>query len=129
MVFNLPRKKSSTLTEAELRLMEVLWARGSASVGDLVEILSENKPLAYSTVLTTMRILENKGYIKHTKHGRAFTYHPLVKRDDARRSAIRHLAGLFFNSSPELLMLNIMKQEKIDIDELKRLKSMIEKSE
>jgi predicted transcriptional regulator len=125
----LARKRSNTLTDAELRLMEVLWKRGAATVGEVVEGLDGGKPLAYNTVLTTLRILEQKGYIKHTKEGRAFVYHPLVERGDALRSAVRNLVSRFFNSSPELLVLNVIESEKIDVEELKRLKHMIEESE
>lgn len=123
------RKKSNTLTDAELRLMDVLWERGSATVGDVVEALDGGQPLAYSTVLTTLRILEQKGYIDHTKEGRAFVYHPVVERGDALRNAVKNLASRFFNSSPELLVLNIIEQEKIDLEELTRLKRLVEESE
>src|SRR2546427_7849822 len=74
------RKRSSTLTDAELRLMNVLWERGKATVGEVAESLPRGLPLAYSTVLTTMRILEHKGYVRHSKDGRAFVYEPLVDR-------------------------------------------------
>jgi len=120
------RKKSSHLTDAELRLMEVLWEKGSATVSDVVETLPKNPQLAYSTVLTTMRILENKGYLRHTKDGRAFVYHPVVGREQARQSAVSHLLHRFFENSPELLMLNLIEGEKIDSEELKRLRQRIQ---
>lgn len=123
------RKKSNTLTEAELRLMDVLWERGSATVGEVAEALEGEQTLAYTTVLTTLRILELKGYIRHTKQGRAFVYHPVVGRSDALRNAVKYLANCFFKSSPELLVLNIIQQEKIDIEELTRLKRLVEESE
>lgn len=123
------RKKSPTLTEAELRLMEVLWDKGSATVSDVVDGLPKRLSLAYSTVLTTLRILEQKGYVRHTEEGRAFVYHPLVNRSEARRSAIKYMMSRFFNDSPELLVLNILENEDIDADELKRLKEMIDQSE
>lgn len=118
------RKKAATLTEADLRLMNVLWERGASTVGEVLEALSEQ--LAYSTVLTTLRILEQKGYVGHTKEGRAFLYQPIVDQDGARRKAVRHLVDHFFNKSPELLVLNVLKQEEFDDEDLKRLKSMIE---
>jgi predicted transcriptional regulator len=120
----LARKKAATLTEAELRLMNVLWERGASTVGEVLEALSEQ--LAYSTVLTTLRILEQKGYIEHTKEGRAFLYQPILDRDGARRNAVRHLVDHFFNKSPELLVLNVLQQEEFNDEDLKRLKSMIE---
>lgn len=123
------RKKSPTLTESELRLMEILWNRGSASVGDVVENLPMRKKLAYSTVLTTMRILEEKGYIRHEKQGRAFIYTPIVNRDSARQSAVRFVVSRFFEDSPELLVQNILENAEIDPQELERLRRMLEEKE
>ena len=123
------RKKSPNLTDAELRLMEVLWEKGTATVGDVVEGLPKNVPLAYSTVLTTLRILENKGYIRHIKNGRAFVYRPLVGRDQAREKAVTHLLRRFFENSPEQLMLSLIEAKKIDPRELARLRKRIEEEE
>jgi predicted transcriptional regulator len=124
----LARKKSSSLTDAELRLMEALWDKGSGTVADVVASLPDNVPLAYSTVLTTLRILENKGYLRHTTNGRAFVYEPIVARHQARESAVTHLLKRFFEGSPELLMLNLIESKKIDAKELKRLRKRIEES-
>ena len=85
--------------------------------------------LAYSTVLTTFRILEEKGYVRHEKEGRAFIYHPVVDRDEARRSVIRYVTSRFFNGSPELLMLNIIENEDLDEEDLDRLKKMVDDKE
>lgn len=120
------RKKSAHLTDAELRLMEVLWRKGKATVSEVVEELPKKVPLAYSTVLTTLRILENKGYVQHVKDGRAFVYQPLVARGQAQESAVTHLVRHFFEGSPELLMLNLIESKKIDPKELARLKKKIE---
>jgi predicted transcriptional regulator len=122
------RKKSPHLTDAELRLMEVLWRKGSATVSEVVEGLPKSVPLAYSTVLTTLRILENKGYLRHVKDGRAFVYQPLVARGQAQESAVKHLVRHFFEGSPELLMLNLIESRQIDAKELARLKKKIEGS-
>ncbi len=124
----MPRKKSLNLTEAELRLMNVLWDKGSSTVGDVVEALTEAPPLAYSTVLTTLRILETKGYLRHTKTGRAYVYETLVDRNEARSNAVRYLVSRFFGNSPELLMQNIVENETIGAKELERLKKMIAES-
>jgi BlaI family transcriptional regulator, penicillinase repressor len=125
----LPPRKSPTLTEAELRLMEVLWQKGPATVQQVVQDLPEKAPLAYNSVLTTIRILEKKGYVKHVKDGRAYVYTPLVERQEATRSEIRRLVNRFFGSSHELLVLNILKDESVDAAELKRLREMLEGSE
>jgi predicted transcriptional regulator len=123
------RKKSPHLTDAELRLMEVLWEKGPATVSAVVASLPAYPAPAYSTVLTTLRILENKGYLRHTQEGRAFLYHALVGRDEARLSAVRHLVRRFFAGSPELLVLNLIQGKQIDPAELERLRQRIEEVE
>lgn len=123
------RKKSPHLTDAELRLMEVIWSKRSATVTEVVESLPKDIPLAYSTVLTTLRILENKGYLRHSKDGRAFVYRPVIGREQARESAVAHLVRRFFENSPELLMLNLIERKSIDAKELKRLRKKIEEAE
>ena len=125
----MPPRKSPTLTEAELRLMEVLWRKGAATVQQVMEVLPEKEPLAYNSVLTTIRILERKGYVKHVKDGRAFVYSPLVERKEATRSEIRRLVSRFFGDSHELLVLNILEDRDVDAAELKRLRKMLEGSE
>jgi predicted transcriptional regulator len=123
------RKKSPTLTEAELRLMQILWERESATVGDIADSLPRRPGLAYNTVLTTMRILETKGYVKRKKEGRAHVYSPVVDRDTAQQSAVRHLVSRFFDNSPEQLVLRLLEDEKLNEAELARLKKMIRNSE
>lgn len=121
------RKRSPHLTEAELRLMDVLWDRGSATVAEVAEALPQDLGLAYNTVLTTLRILEEKGYVAHTKReeARAFVYQPVVGRDEAGRSAVRYLVSRFFRNSPELLVLNLLEDEQLDEKELSRIRQLI----
>ncbi len=120
------RKKSPHFTDAELRLMDVLWDKGQCTVSDVLENLKERPALAYSTVITTLRILETKGFVSHTKEGRAFTYQALIGRDEARQSAITHLLHRLFDGSPELLMTSLFEDRKIGAAELKRLRDLIE---
>jgi predicted transcriptional regulator len=115
------------LTEAELRIMDVLWRKGSGTVQQVLDWLSS--PLAYNSVLTTIRILERKGYVQHVKDGRAHLFDPIVGREEATRSEIRHLLGRFFRNSHEALLLNILQDEAIDAEEMKRLREMLERSE
>lgn len=124
----MPRRKSETLTEAELRIMNVLWQKGTGTVQFILDCLPENPPLAYNTVLTTIRILERKGYVKHVKDGRAHVYAPLVGQQEASRSEIRHLVGRFFQNSHEELVLNILEDRGVDAVEISRLRQMLEKS-
>ena len=125
----MPPTKSATLTEAELRLMNVLWQKAPATVQQVLESLPNKQPLAYNSVLTTMRILEKKGYIKHIKDGRAHVYRPLIERQEASRSEIRHLVHRFFKNSHEMLVLNILEDQGIEADELQRLRELLEASQ
>lgn len=122
------RKKSATLTEAELRLMDVLWQKGQATVAEVTEALPP-PPLAYNTVLTTMRILEQKGYVSHQEEGRAFVYQPLIQRDDAAKSAVGHLVSRFFGNKSTALALRLVEEQRPSNDELARLKKLIEQYE
>jgi len=124
----LARTKSAILTEAELRIMNVLWERGSATVHEVLQSLSEKPLLAYNSVLTIVRILEKKGYVKHVKDKRAHVYIPLVNRQDATRSEVRRLVSRFFGNSHELLVLNILEEQSIDAEELARVRQLLERS-
>ena len=121
----MPPTKSATLTEAELRLMEVLWEKGPSTVQQVLEALPAKPALAYNSVLTTMRILEKKRYVKHLKDGRAHVYTPVIERQEATRSEIHHLVHRFFNNSRDLLLLNILEDSSIDEEELKRLRQFL----
>jgi BlaI family transcriptional regulator, penicillinase repressor len=125
----MPPKKSITLTEAELRLMKLLWLRGESAVGDLVAAMPEEDPLAYNSVLTTIRILEKKGYVSHRQQGRAFIYRPSVAQDEAGKSEVRHILQRFFGNSREKLLLSLLGDEEITPDELERLKKAIKEAE
>ena len=94
----------------------------------VVESLPEKQPLAYNSVLTTMRILEKKGYVEHVKDGRAHVYKPLVERREASRFEIRHLVNRFFKDSHEALVLNIIEDQSIDAEELQRLRQLVKES-
>jgi len=121
-----PPRQSETLTEAELRIMNVLWLKGCGTVQLILESLSQKPALAYNSVLTTIRVLERKGYVKHSKDGRAHVYAPLVEQNEARRSEIRHLASRFFKNSHEQLVLNILEDRGMKAEELNRLREMLE---
>jgi predicted transcriptional regulator len=122
----LPPRKSPTLTEAELRLMNVLWQKNSATVQQVLDALPKKPTLAYNSVLTTIRILEKKGYVQHVKDGRAHVYMPLVGRREATRFEIRHLVNRFFKNSHEQLVLNILEDDSINEAELRRLRELLE---
>lgn len=119
------RKRSPALTDAESRVMSVLWQRETATVGDVVAALAQERAVTYSTVQTILRILETKGYVTHEKVARAFVYRPAVDERQARQRALKHLVARLFNGSPSLLVLNVLEDEAIDRTELTRLKKLI----
>ena len=121
----MPPRKSNTLTEAELRLMKILWRRGESAVTDLVAALPEGEALAYNSVLTTIRILEHKGYVAHRQEGRAFVYRPCIAEHEASRSEVRHVLSRFFGDSRERLLLSLLGDGEITTEELDRLKEVI----
>ncbi len=124
----MPPRKSNTLTEAELRLMKILWRRGESAVTDLVAALPDGEQLAYNSVLTTIRILEQKGYVEHRQEGRAFVYRPCVAEHEAGRSEVRNVLNRFFGNSRERLVLSLLGDEEISAAELERLRDAIRKA-
>jgi BlaI family transcriptional regulator, penicillinase repressor len=122
------RKPSPALTDAEARVMAVLWQLRTATVGDVVAALAPERAVSYSTVQTILRILEDKAYVEHDKVARAFIYRPVVDERQARRRAPRHLATRLFNGSPSLLVMNVLNDEELAPDELRRLKKLIEEA-
>jgi predicted transcriptional regulator len=121
----MPPRKSNTLTEAELRLMKILWRRGESAVTELVEGLPAGEQLAYNSVLTTIRILEQKGYVKHRQEGRAFVYRPCIQENEAGRTEVRNVLNRFFGNSREKLVLSLLGDEGISNEELARLRDAI----
>ena len=124
----MPPKRSITLTEAELRLMKLLWERGEAAVGDLVAAMPEGATLAYNSVLTTIRILEQKGYVQHRQAGRAFVYRACVAEQEAERSEVRNMMRRFFGNSRERLLLSVLGDGEVTPEELQRLKEAIDRA-
>lgn len=125
----MPPRRSVTLTEAELRIMEALWQNGAGTVQQVLDRISLKPALAYNSVLTTIRILEKKGYVGHAKDGRAHVYRPLVGRKQATQSEIRHLINRFFGDSHEELVLNILEDRGLDSAEIERLRQMLRRDQ
>jgi predicted transcriptional regulator len=107
--------------------MRVLWDRGRATVGQVLENLERSPKPAYNTVLTLLRILEDKGYVTHEKSGRAFTFLPVMAETEARRSALSQLLSRFFGNSPERLMLSLLGRDEADREEVERLRALIDR--
>ena len=117
------RKKTSGLTNAEHRIMEIIWARGSATVADVVEALHGRD--AYTTILTLMRILKGKGYLSTRKEGRAFVFEPKVDRDTVARKAVHQLLSKFFAGSASELVLTFLREEELTPGQLDQIKQKI----
>lgn len=111
-------------TERELDVMAVLWEHGSATVAEVQERLTD--PLAYTTVLTILRTLEEKGRVEHEEEGRAYRYHPLVEKDTAQDSALERLTRKLFSGSTELLLTHLVSERSLSDDELRRLRRLLE---
>ncbi len=120
----MPRERAVTLTNHELRLMNVLWERQAATVADIVGVLPP-PPLAYTTVMTTLGTLEDKGYVTHAKAGRAFVYRPLIERSEAATSLLDTLLDRFFGSSPGVLALSLLEDERLSDEDIAKFKRVI----
>lgn len=120
----MPRKKAKPLTKAELRIMQVLWDRRKATVADVVAALPP-PPLAYTTVLTMLRILEQKGVVSHEADGRAHVYAPLIEHDDAATAAVGDVLRSFFQNSKTALAVRLMAEERPSHEELESIKALI----
>lgn len=109
--------------------MNVLWVKGSGTVQQVLDSIMEKPALAYNSVLTTIRVLERKGYLKHQKDGRAHVYMPLVGQQEATRSEIRHLVSRFFENSHEQLVLNLLEDQGVGPEEIGRLREILIQSD
>ena len=113
-----------SFTERELDVMGVLWDQGGATVAEVRERLQDD--LAYTTVLTVLRTLEEKGYVGHVEEGKAYRYHPLVERQAAGTSVLRRMMRKLFKDSPELLLTHLVSDRRLSDDELRRMRDLLE---
>lgn len=120
----MPRKRSPILTDHELRLMEVLWTCKRATVAEIAARIG-TPPLAYNTVLSTMRTLEQKRYVAHEEDGRAFVYRPLVAQKQAADSAVSQLVRRFFGDSPGELAVALLDDTKLTDGDIARIQKAL----
>lgn len=113
-----------TLADRELDVMNVLWDRGSGTVAEVREALADD--LAYTTVLTVLRTLEEKGHVTHRAEGRAHRYEPTVARETVRETALERMRRRLFGGSPELLMAHLVEDEGLTSDELERIRELLD---
>jgi predicted transcriptional regulator len=116
--------RSVTLTRRELDIMSIIWKKGSATVGEVLEALPDD--LAYPTVQTMLRVLEGKRFVRHTQDGRAFRFHPLIGPDDAGDGALKRLVSKVYQGSRELLISRLVADEAVSADELRRMKKILQ---
>ena len=115
---------SLRLSDRELDVMAVLWARGSGTVAEVREALPD--PLAYTTVLTVLRTLEEKGFVGHEEEGKAHRYLPLVARERAGRSALIRMVDKLFDGSPDLLLTQLVSDRKLSPQDIRRLRKILD---
>jgi predicted transcriptional regulator len=115
---------SMILSGRELDVMNVLWERGSATVSEVLDELHDD--LAYTTVLTILRRLEEKGHVQHNPDGKAHRYLPLVRQEEAQDSAIQRLTGKLFRDSPGLLMSRLVRKGTLTDKQLRELRALVD---
>lgn len=123
------RPKHNTLTPQELEMMKLVWQRGAATVRDVYEALLERRKIAYTTVMTMMKILETKGYLKKRRQERAFLYHPAQPQNQIIGGMIREFVDRVFNGSAESLLVHLVKSRHLRDKDLQRIVRMVEESE
>lgn len=113
-----------SFTDRELDVMAVLWELGSATVPEVRARIAD--PLAYTSVQTVLRILENKGHVGHVEDGRFHRYHPLVARDEAGRGALRRVLTKIFAGSPEQLLTQFLSQRDLTTEQIQRIRAILD---
>ncbi len=112
-----------TLTDREADVMQVLWDHGPSAVAEVQARIGTK--LAYTTILTVLRTLETKGYVGHEEQGRSYRYHAIVEQQFARKSALRHLTSKLFKGSAALLMTQLVSDQKLTAEELRRMRALL----
>lgn len=111
-------------TDRELDVMDALWRRGSATVAEVREDLEDD--LAYTTVLTVLQTLEEKGHVDHEQEGRAYRYHPNVDREEAGSSAVSYMLRKIFRGSPRMLLSRLVSERDLSEEDLRELRSLLD---
>jgi BlaI family transcriptional regulator, penicillinase repressor len=122
------RMRNLSLTTCEAEAMNVVWSHGAVTVQDVVDAIP--RPLAYTTVMTTLKILEDKGFIaRGEKRGRAFVYRALVSCESASRNTVNELANRFFDGSVKSMVLSLIKTQQITSADMAELRDAIDSLE
>jgi len=121
------RPKSATLTDQELEIMKIVWDRDSVTVRDVYEALLEKRKVAYTTVMTMMNILEQKGHLKKEQEERAYVYRSTKPRNQVIRGMVREFVNRVFNGSAEPLLLHLVEDKKLTEEDIEEIRAMIRK--
>lgn len=116
----------ANLSKRERQIMDIIYRRGSASAAEVQTDIKED--LNYSSVRTMIRILEEKGHLRHEMQGKQYLYFPTVPREQAVKSALRNLLNTFFNNSPEIAMAALLEMESLSDNDLDKITALIEKA-
>jgi predicted transcriptional regulator len=115
------RRRSTTLTEQELEIMKIVWDRESATVRDVYETLLERRKVAYTTVMTMMKILETKKYLKRTQADRAYVYRPAQPKRQVVGAMVREFINRVFNGAAEPLLVHLVEEHDLSPEELEEI--------
>jgi BlaI family penicillinase repressor len=118
------RPKCPTLTEQELEIMKIVWRREQATVRDVYEDLLQRRKIAYTTVMTMLKILEQKKYLRKSQDDRAYVYRPSKPKNQVIKGMVREFVDRVFNGSAEPLLVHLMEDRKLsekDLDEISRM--------
>lgn len=118
-------KVEKLLTEVELEMMNALWKRGSGTVNDVIQLLSSDRKLAYTSVSTMLRILEQKGVVESEKAGRGHVYTPKLKKEEYEKKSLQHLVTNVFEGAPSQLVQRLLEVEALSEEELKAIKRLL----
>ena len=121
--------KHKLLTRVELGYMKILWRKGKLSVQEMQDALPSKKRTRYTTIMTMLRRMEEKGYLAHEERNRAYYYYPILSEQDAKRNTIKTVLQNIFDGKPAELILNLVKEEKLSREEIKEIKKIIKNSE
>jgi BlaI family penicillinase repressor len=119
------RPRQPGLTENELEVMKILWAQSPLKVSDVLDLIARKPKPAYTSVLTLIQSMEKKGYIRHIKDGKAFSYSPILQQTKFLTTEVKRIAKRLFDSTPGALILNLVKQEQLSAEEIAELKKLL----
>jgi BlaI family penicillinase repressor len=122
------KRSDTTLAPQELAVMKVIWRKGSATVRDVYEALRDARPVAYTTVMTTMNILETKGFLEKTRAERAFRYEPTRSRQQVVGAMVKDFVNRVFDGAAQPLLLHLATSETLSAKERAELRRLIEKT-